>query len=89
MGTISKGDLTIEGLLEEKKSFDIAVRFEKLGMKEGDDGWSQPGGLRAQDEQVHVLLIISAPSTGNEITGLPSASNILSTHLEMLSAKEG
>lgn len=43
-----KGDLTLETLLEEKKKFDVSVRFEKLGLKDGDDGWSLPGkSLRA------------------------------------------
>ncbi|KAK4955668.1 hypothetical protein LTR10_006607 [Elasticomyces elasticus] len=43
-GTVSKGDLTIEQLLEEKKTFDLSRDFEKLGV-EADDGkgWRTPG----------------------------------------------
>jgi len=39
---VSKGDLTLETLLEEKKNFDISVQFEKLGVEGGDAGWSLP-----------------------------------------------
>ncbi|KAK5700633.1 hypothetical protein LTR97_005150 [Elasticomyces elasticus] len=43
-GTVSKGDVTIEQLLEEKKTFDLSRDFEKLGV-EADDGkgWRTPG----------------------------------------------
>lgn len=43
-GTTGKGDLTLEALLEEKKTFDVALRFEKLGLGgEGDESWSGLG----------------------------------------------
>ncbi|MCJ1482107.1 hypothetical protein MMC06_002269 [Schaereria dolodes] len=40
-GTIQKGDLTLEKILEEKKVFDVSVRFERLG-KVDEKGWSLP-----------------------------------------------
>ena len=41
-GSTSKGDLTIEQILQEKKAFDLTVNFEKLGVGE-DRGWHVPG----------------------------------------------
>lgn len=42
---MSKGDLTLETLLEEKRMFDVSVRFEKLGVagEGGEGGWKEPG----------------------------------------------
>lgn len=42
-GSIEKGDLTIEKILEEKKVFDLSIRFEKFGTGNGNKGWSLPG----------------------------------------------
>ena len=42
-GTAAKGDLTIEKIIEEKKIFDLSVRFEKFGVDEANKGWSLPG----------------------------------------------
>lgn len=44
-GTLSQGDLTIEKILEEKKVFDLSVRFEKFGDGNEDLGWTLPGTL--------------------------------------------
>jgi len=33
--------LTLETLLEEKKTFDLATQFEKLGTEDGKTGWSK------------------------------------------------
>ncbi|KAI9724798.1 MAG: hypothetical protein M1812_000074 [Candelaria pacifica] len=41
-GTTEAGDLTIEKILEEKKTYDISVRFEKIGVGEEEDKWKQP-----------------------------------------------
>ncbi|OQO12770.1 hypothetical protein B0A48_02234 [Cryoendolithus antarcticus] len=41
-GTVGKGDLTLEVLLEEKKAFDLSAQFEKLATDDGDKGWSEP-----------------------------------------------
>ncbi|KAI9875514.1 MAG: hypothetical protein M1830_008396 [Pleopsidium flavum] len=40
--TIEKGDLTIENILEEKKTFDLSVRFERFGVRDEGKGWSVP-----------------------------------------------
>ncbi|KAG6995416.1 hypothetical protein G7Y79_00045g080870 [Physcia stellaris] len=42
-GTVEKGDLTIEKILEEKKIFDLSLNVEKLGLGVGDadEGWNQ------------------------------------------------
>lgn len=43
-GDVGKGDLTLETLLEEKKTFDVSVRYEKLGSEDGEGkGWARPG----------------------------------------------
>lgn len=42
-GSVSKGDLTLETLLDEKKTFDVAVKFEKLGVENASSGWTNPG----------------------------------------------
>lgn len=68
-GNVSKGDLTLETLLEEKKTFDISVQFEKLGVDDGTNntGWTSP-----------------APSNAVEVASLPTTSNILSARIEHL-----
>ncbi|WPG98662.1 Hypothetical protein R9X50_00145500 [Acrodontium crateriforme] len=61
-GTVAKGDLILETLLEEKKAFDLSSQFERLGMDEDEDrSWRQP-----------------APSVAEPLQTLPSRSNILS-----------
>lgn len=42
-GSTSTGSLTIEKILEEKKVFDIARDFEKLGFDDGNKSWTLPG----------------------------------------------
>lgn len=42
---MSKDDLTIEKILEEKEIFDVSIRFEKLGDGDEDLGWTLPGIL--------------------------------------------
>ncbi|KAK4892596.1 hypothetical protein LTR27_008872 [Elasticomyces elasticus] len=67
-GMVSKGDLTIEQLLEEKKTFDLSRDFEKLGV-EADDGkgWRMPG-----------KSLYQSPEHAERISTLPTSSNILS-----------
>ncbi|KAF7190286.1 hypothetical protein HII31_08617 [Pseudocercospora fuligena] len=48
-GNVSKGDLTIETLLEEKKTFDVSIKFEKLGVEDANLGWSRPGMAKELD----------------------------------------
>ncbi|KAL9070612.1 MAG: hypothetical protein Q9161_004783 [Pseudevernia consocians] len=63
-GTIEKGDLTIEKILEEKKVFDLNLRVEKTVPEDGNT-WTLP-----------------APSKPNQISTLPSATNLL--HVSVL-----
>ncbi|KAF2721825.1 hypothetical protein K431DRAFT_64423 [Polychaeton citri CBS 116435] len=39
-GTVSKGDLTLEVILEEKKAFDLSSQFEKLGEDDNTLAWT-------------------------------------------------
>ncbi|TKA71511.1 hypothetical protein B0A49_06877 [Cryomyces minteri] len=48
-GSASKGDLTIEKILEEKKTFDVSVSFEKLGIDDDEKGWRLPGQVVLYD----------------------------------------
>ena len=41
-GSVKKGDITIESILEEKQAFDLSLGFEKCGIEE-DEGWSLLG----------------------------------------------
>ncbi|TKX27456.1 hypothetical protein C1H76_0293 [Elsinoe australis] len=68
-GTMAKNSFTIEKLLEEKKSFDLSVQFEKLGTDEDgtNTGWKA-----------------GAPALPTVISTLPSTSNILHTSFEVL-----
>ena len=43
-GTLEKGDLTIEKILEEKKVFDLTLRIEKTGLEDGGK-WTLPGRI--------------------------------------------
>ncbi|KAI5371162.1 Putative WD40/YVTN repeat-like-containing domain superfamily [Septoria linicola] len=47
-GNVTKGDLDLETLLDEKKNFDIAVKFEKLGLEDENTGWRQPSPEKAK-----------------------------------------
>lgn len=38
--------MTIEQILQEKKSFDLSVNFEKLGVQDKERGWLAPGKSR-------------------------------------------
>jgi len=68
VGTCSKGDLTLETLLEEKRAFDLSVKFEKLGSEdESARGWREP-----------------APSVANHITTSASSTNILTVSADTI-----
>ena len=45
---MGKGDLTLETLLEEKKTFDVSFRFEKLGTEDATMGWRELGGFEVK-----------------------------------------
>jgi hypothetical protein len=42
-GAAAAGAIDLETLLDEKKNFDIAVKFEKLGLEDANAGWKQLG----------------------------------------------
>ncbi|KAF6230202.1 hypothetical protein HO133_004541 [Letharia lupina] len=54
-GVIEKGDLTIEKILEEKKVFDLTLRFEKPGLEDGEK-WTLP----APSNPNHISTLPSA-----------------------------
>ncbi|PNS21473.1 Transcription initiation factor TFIID subunit 5 [Sphaceloma murrayae] len=68
-GTVSRNSFTLEKLLDEKRTFDLSVRFEKLGENDNDTetGWRR-----------------DAPSKRTIVSTLPSTSNILHTSFESL-----
>jgi hypothetical protein len=39
------GEVTIEQILQEKKTFDVSLNFEKLGVSDKDRGWQNPGEI--------------------------------------------
>lgn len=57
-GSTSKGDWTIEQILQEKKAFDLSVNFEKLGVDNEDKGWHEPAPTTP-------VIISSLPSSSN------------------------
>ncbi|KAK3065877.1 hypothetical protein LTR53_017938, partial [Teratosphaeriaceae sp. CCFEE 6253] len=74
-GTVGKGDLTIELLLEEKRTFDLSRNFEKLGVDGADDdstGWGKGGPEHAQ-----------------EVSSLPTRSNVLSAAVHTAAFDDG
>lgn len=69
--------MTIEKILEEKKVFDLTLRFEKAGI-EDVERWTLPG--RYMSLFAGVVLsdaTVSAPSNPTQISTLPSAANVL------------
>ena len=57
-GTIERGDLTLEKILEEKKVFDLSERFERVGIQE-NRGWSLPGSstFPSLSFRLHTLMV--------------------------------
>jgi hypothetical protein len=41
-GQLSRDALTIETVLSEKKTYDLNLRFEKLGQTEANEKWKLP-----------------------------------------------
>ncbi|KAI8937771.1 hypothetical protein NX059_005470 [Plenodomus lindquistii] len=46
VGTSTHGDVTIETILQEKKTFDLSLNFEKLGVDDADRGWTERAPAR-------------------------------------------
>ena len=71
----------MERLLEEKKTFDLSLQFEKLGTEEEALGWKEPG-----QSNVHIWYHFAkcrpAPSSAHPIDALPTSSNLLTTTVE-------
>lgn len=44
-GVTAGGEVTIEQILQEKKTFDVSLNFEKLGVSDKDRGWRNPGEI--------------------------------------------
>jgi hypothetical protein len=40
--------VTIDQILQEKKTFDLSLSFEKLGTDDGEKGWRNPGEYHAK-----------------------------------------
>ncbi|KAI9761730.1 MAG: 60S ribosomal protein L29 [Chaenotheca gracillima] len=57
-GVVQPGDITLEQVLEEKKIFDLSVNFEKVGVGDEDNGWTNPAPKTPS-------VINSGPSTAN------------------------
>jgi hypothetical protein len=74
------GEVTIEQILQEKKTFDVSLNFEKLGLGDSDRGWQNPGEM-SQILFYLTELIPTAPSKATVLSTLPTRSNILSVHL--------
>ena len=71
--------MTIEKILEEKKVFDLTLRFEKPGLEDGEK-WTLPGKMYLMSLFARVFpsdATFPAPSNPNHISTLPSATNIL------------
>lgn len=83
-GSTDKGDLTIEKILEEKRTFDMSLQFERLGTDEGAHGWGQHGRqLMFLFAEAQYIDSFPAPALPNEISG-PTRSNILHVSLPLV-----
>ena len=87
-GVISKGDLTLETLLEEKRTFDLRVKFEKLGNEDVATGWRQPGEWIAFLTRSPETNIVQAPEEAHFIDVLPTSSNLLSVAVEAIEGSQ-
>ncbi|MCJ1249089.1 hypothetical protein MMC30_006311 [Trapelia coarctata] len=95
-GSIGKDHLTIEKILEEKKVFDLSVRFEKFGAEDGEKKWSVPAPstptivstLPTSANLLHVSIDTVTPPSNNGTA--PSTQYLLATtadrRLHILSA---
>ncbi|MCJ1316597.1 hypothetical protein MMC15_001918 [Xylographa vitiligo] len=88
-GSIEKGDLTIEKILEEKKVFDLSVRFEKFGDGNGQQGWTVPGAVFIRPSSapycLYIDIHISVSSDRAPIHDLPKALHYISKSITHIS----
>jgi WD40 repeat protein len=78
-GSTHSDHVSIEQILQEKKTFDLSLRFEKLGVDDHDRGWHSPGNASYLCYAVELNDI--APSNPLVLQSLPTRSNILSIAL--------
>ncbi|KAF2691804.1 hypothetical protein K458DRAFT_425689 [Lentithecium fluviatile CBS 122367] len=57
-GSMDSNHVTIEQILQEKKTFDLSLNFEKLGVDDRDSGWHSPAPS-------HPLILESLPTKSN------------------------
>jgi hypothetical protein len=55
VGTETK-NITIEQVLQEKATFDLSLKFEKLGVQEKALGWRKPGKFLCRRERAPLLI---------------------------------
>ncbi|KAI4727961.1 WD40 repeat-like protein [Aureobasidium sp. EXF-10728] len=74
-GSTNKGDLTIEKILEEKRTFDMSLQFERLGTDDGAHGWSQhapalPNEISGPTRSniLHISLPLVANTTPDDVS---------------------
>ncbi|KAH8723945.1 WD40-repeat-containing domain protein [Phaeosphaeriaceae sp. PMI808] len=58
IGSSSNDTVTIESILQEKKSFDTSLNFEKLGLDDENNGWSEQAPCKP-------MLLPSLPNRSN------------------------
>ena len=84
VGSTSSGDnVTLEQILQEKQSYDLTMRFEKLGVADAQKAWRLPGRYLCI-QSPYVILTGEAPHHPTKIEVLSSQSNILSVHVQKL-----
>ncbi|KAK5153023.1 hypothetical protein LTR04_006291 [Oleoguttula sp. CCFEE 6159] len=81
-GSASKGDLTIEKILEEKKTFDLSVSFEKLGKDDDEKGWRLPDGL--DESEVRPLMLATTADRRLNVIVPPTLSyDVVTSHTHL------
>ncbi|KAF1933984.1 uncharacterized protein M421DRAFT_415035 [Didymella exigua CBS 183.55] len=75
IGTGSDSSVTVESILQEKKTFDLSLNFEKLGVEDGNRKWTVPAPSKP-------TVLSSLPSRSNILSVaafrllLPSSSSV-------------
>lgn len=79
--------MTIEQVLQEKKTFDVTLAFEKTGIDDVKKGWKEPG-MSKDEFGVKQLLRRVAPSKPQVVESLESNSNVLHASIEAIEDHE-
>lgn len=56
-GTLSSSAVTLEQILEEKRTFDVSTAFEKLGLEDESKLWATPGAYLILDHAFRLRSI--------------------------------